>query len=277
MIHIKLKRLLKEAIMRSKLRVIALLSGLLMLSPMTLAGSNMLFGLGVENFVWKEFDTDGSQLLEETGPRYVFSFLYQNQFSADWDYQVTADLYAGNVDYDGQTQMGDPITTTSEYTGVRGDFIATYNIGGSDSPFALLAGAGLDAWSRNLRDTTLPDSTPVYGYQENYLMIYARLGLQLQFSHSSWSSKLKAGLRRPLIVEETIDEFDVTLEPKPTTTYFAAWQNIWKLEGDHAFGLNIYYEHTRFDASDPEFSNIGYVYQPESDMKTVGVTGYYSF
>lgn len=237
----------------------------------------MLFGLGVENFVWKEFDTDGSQLLEETGPRYVFSFLYQSQFSDAWHYEVMADLYAGNVDYDGQTQAGDPITTTSEYRGARGDFTATYDVGGTDSPFALLVGAGLDVWSRNLRDTTLPDSTPVNGYQEDYFMIYARLGLQLQFSHNSWSSKLKAGLRRPLIVEESIDEFDVTLEPKPTTTYFASWQHLWGLDGGQSFALNFYFEHTRFDASDSEFSTIGYVYQPESDMKTVGITGYYSF
>ncbi len=255
-------------------------SALTFFSPPVVAAATTMVGLGVESFVWQEFDSDGSKLLEESGPRYVLTFQYQSALEDHWSYHFNADFYMGNVDYDGQTQSGTPITTTSEYSGLRGDLLATYHFGEDPVPlFGIMGGIGLDSWSRKLRDTTTSGGTPVSGYKEVYFMIYGKLGLQLQFGSEAWQQKLKGGLRRPLYVTESVDELDVTLEPKPTTTFFAAWEHVWKLDGvdERTLGLNIYYEHTRFDESDPELSNIGYVLQPESDMEIIGAKLLYSF
>lgn len=255
-----------------------LLVAILVFSQSCFAAATSLFGFGLEQFVWKEFDTDGSQLLKESGPRYVFTYQYQSERQDQMTYDFLADIYLGNVDYDGQTQTGIPVTSISEYVGVRAEALVGYHfLDGASSTLALIGGLGVDTWSRNLRDTFTSSGTPVSGYKENYFMIYAKLGLQYQFNLTNWQQKLRAGMRRPFYTEETIDEFSVTLKPKPSITFFAGWDHSWPLANNKTLGLNLYYEHTRFDASDAEPSSIGLVYQPESDMKIIGAKLLYSF
>jgi len=253
-------------------------AALILFSQPVLAAETSMFGLGVESFVWKEYDSDGSQLLKESGPRYVLTYQYKSERAESISYEFFADFYFGDVDYDGQTQTAIPVTSTTQYTGLRAEVLVDYHfLEGASSSLAFIGGLGGDGWSRDLKDTTTSSGAPVSGYTENYLMIYGKLGLSLQFGSPEWRQNIKVGARRPIYTEETIDEFFVTLNPKPTTTLFAGWDQRWTMSQDTTMGLSIYYEHTRFDPSDVELSAIGYVYQPESDMQVVGAKLLYSF
>lgn len=234
------------------------------------AGEELEVAGGVEYFQWQEFRDSGSRLLEETGPRYFVEAAGANPLNPDWQVDFAGRFYFGRVDYDGQTMSGIPVTTDTDYNGARAElgFVRSISAGPIDALWQIRFALGLEQWRRNLRDTRLPDATPVSGYVEHYSTTFARLGVSYR-QRGAWS--LGAGARAPFNTREKVDigTATVTLEPEGQLSLFAA--------ADVAIApdmrVRIDYDSYRFAKSDPQ---AGY-YQPEIRQDTLGIALLYRF
>lgn len=241
--------------------------------------SRLMFGAGIEQFTWEELDADGYQFLIEDGQRFTLSVLYQTESTkGDSITEFSGDVYFGTVNYDGETQDGVQLFSDTGYMGARLQFAnESYFLMGKQHSLGVLGGVGMETWQRDLQDSTDVLGRNVTGYEETYFMIYLKLGLAWRYQSGAWQQRLKFGLRRPILVEEYISDFDVSLSPEPTTTLFVAWEHTWKLSRQNSLGVNLYYDRTHFEASDVEDSTIGPVLQPESDTTSTGIKVLYTF
>jgi len=248
--------------------------------------------LGIQDYYWDERDDPGSliggsdQLLDENGLLFELGVIHDNEHSrkAGMIYNIDTRITAGTVDYDGQTQAGDPASTDVDYLSWDLEGNIGYRFQAASNTFMdLQGGIGYDYWRRELKPTTISSGpnagTPVSGLTEHYKLLYARLTGGLFISGQSWDNHLRIGLRGPLYIEETIDELPgLTLEPKLQPSPFAEWQLVYRGNGDRSkYGLSVYYEETRFDRSDAVAYGGGYVWQPESFRREAGIRGYLYF
>jgi hypothetical protein len=241
--------------------------------------SKLFFGAGIEQFTWEELDEDGRQLLIEKGQRFVLSVLYQTESAkGDSITEFGGDVYFGTVEYDGETQDGVQLFSDTGYLGARLQISnESYFLTGERHSLGIMGGVGMDTWQRDLNDSIDVLGRNIMGYEETYFMIYLKLGLAWRYQSGDWQQRLKLGLRRPILVEEQIDDFNASLSPEPTTTLFVAWDHSWKLSRQNSLGMMLYYDRTHFEPSDIADSAIGPVYQPESDTTSTGIKLLYTF
>ena len=130
-----------------------------------------------ESFTWREFDDAGGQLLKESGPRFGVGVAFTREFANHLTLKPRIELNSGSVDYDGQTQSGVPVTTTTNYFGIKLEMDLAGRIRPSQG-FVLepFAGIGIRAWSRDIKDGTAADGSLAIGYTENWTTFYGRLG-----------------------------------------------------------------------------------------------------
>jgi hypothetical protein len=243
---------------------------------------------GVESFRWEEFDGD-QRLLKETGPRLVVGFTLDNLTQGDQanPYSVEARVYLGVVDYDGQTQSGVPLTTDVNYFGVNAEVMSGLRLAGS-MRMDLLGGLGVDTWTRDLQDGVTANGLVAQGYQENYFILYGKLGPGFLFQSETRRAYLQFGLKYPLYTYERAYlsnigfDSDVDLSPGRQLSGYAKWQMNWGTETDKPrFGVSIYYDSFRFSASDSKTVSGGgvlySVHQPESRMDVLGARLEYYF
>jgi hypothetical protein len=243
---------------------------------------------GVESFRWEEFDGD-QRLLKETGPRLVVGFTLDNLTQGDQanPYSVEARVYLGVVDYDGQTQSGVPLTTDVNYFGVNAEVMSGLRLAGS-MRMDLLGGLGVDTWTRDLQDGVTANGLVAQGYQENYFILYGKLGPGFLFQSETRRAYLQFGLKYPLYTYERAYlsnigfDSDVDLSPGRQLSGYAKWQMNWGKETDKPrFGVSIYYDSFRFSASDSKTVSGGgvlySVHQPESRMDVLGARLEYYF
>ena len=234
------------------------------------------FGVGFEQFRWREYDTAGTQLLEEKGPRFVMHGHYENWMPGGAVFGGQADLYFGTVDYDGRTQ-GTPTTPSvpfqsdTDYSGFRleggGGYIAPVGNHG----IGFLGSIGFDSWLRSLQSGYATNGGFVSGYDEEWFTFYARLAAAWNYRSSFWQQRLRAGLKYAFYTENYLPHLGITLEPEPGPSYFINWETHWKVSRQMALGAALYYEYTAYDASDPERAyNGNFYYQPESRQWVTG-------
>ncbi len=72
----------------------------------------------IENFEWKEFNTNGSQLLKESGPIYGIGISTKLEDVNLITAKFKGELFIGSIDYDGQTQAGTSVKTDTDYFGL---------------------------------------------------------------------------------------------------------------------------------------------------------------
>lgn len=247
--------------------------------------------LGVQDFYWDEQDPEGiqgepGQLLEENGYLFELGVAYDNNNMANTGliYSVSTGITAGTVDYDGQTQDGDPASTDVDYLSWDTEGSLGYRFQPGKVMFLdVIAGIGYDYWRRELQPTTISSGNnagdPVSGATEHYNLIYARLTGGLFIPGQSWDNRLRFGVRGPLFMEQTVEQLPgITLEPKMQTSPFVAWQLDYKGASDKArLGLAIYYEETRFEQSEYVPYGTVYKYQPESNSREAGIRGFLFF
>jgi hypothetical protein len=226
---------------------------------------------GPEKYKWSEYGSRGEKLLQESGTLYRITGRYEDQSRQGWLYGGGAQVYFGTVDYDGQTQSGTPARTEVDYSGFRLEGRGGYLWTPGNHGLGVLGMLGFDTWSRSLKDGQTTTGQAVYGYDEYYYMTYVIAGPVYQYRGPRWFTRLHVAAKRPLSVTEDVPDFDVTLHPKPTTTLFASWENRWAVSSRVSVGAGLYYETLKFNASDPESSSIGQVYQPESKSSTAGL------
>jgi hypothetical protein len=231
--------------------------------------------LGVQDLYWDEHEN--GKLLEENGYLANMGFQYDNlaKTGRGFTYQFTLGYSIGAIDYDGQTQSGIPVPTTSDYEDWRIEYLAGWRFRGGDNLYLdLLAGLGLNSWNRDINDGTAANGIPVLGYDEQYTITYARLNGGINFADSSWFHHLTLGLKYPLTTKEEIDLLEVTLEPDPKVSTTIEWRSD-RLgqEGSPKYGLSIYREETLFGESPV----VGIWYQPESNKIESGVRFHWYF
>jgi hypothetical protein len=243
---------------------------------------------GVESFRWEEFNGD-QRLLKETGPRLVIGFTLDNltQGNQANPYAVETRAYLGVVDYDGQTQSGVPLTTDVNYFGVNAEVMGGLRLAGS-MRMDLLGGLGVDTWTRDLQDGVTANGSVAQGYQENYFILYGKLGPGFLFQSEARRAYLQFGLKYPLYTYERAYlsnigfDSDVELAPGKQLSGYAKWQMNWGRETDKPrFGVSIYYDSFRFSASASKTVSAGgawySVHQPESRMDVLGARLDYYF
>ncbi|HEX9627687.1 MAG TPA: hypothetical protein VGA00_12175 [Acidiferrobacterales bacterium] len=226
---------------------------------------------GIESFRWQEFDSAGSRLLEETGPRLVVGASYDGfrRTQPGFVYSVAGALYLGSVDYDGQTQGGVPVMSDSDYFGLRVEGLAGWRVGrGVGVDF--FGGVGFDDWIRDIDDSIAADGLPAYGYSETYIIFYTKAGLGLSVSQPAWYGRWDIGFKYPIYTYEYVDlAGGVDLSPGRRVSLFAGFRaDIGRSRGFH-WGLALDYDSFRFSESDPEFLAGSFVVQPESEMDVV--------
>ena len=244
--------------------------------------------VGVESFRWTEYDAS-QRLLRETGPRLVVGFTLDQLLHGNLatPYAVEVRGYVGFIDYDGQTQAGVSAKTDVDYFGVSGEIMGGMRLAGSRR-MDLLGGVGVDTWTRDIQDGVAANGSPAFGYQEDYFILYGKLGPGFLFESGARRSYLQFGIKYPFYTYEraylsTIGfDSDVELKPGKKISGFAKWGMSWGKETDKTrLGASIYYDSFRFSASGSKTVTGGgtlySVHQPESRMDVLGARLEYYF
>lgn len=232
-------------------------------------GKPEVYGL-IESFNWKEFDDDGSRLLEESGPRFGAGFAYYRVFRDGMTLKPRVELYGGHVDYDGQTQSGIPVKSNTNYFAFKFEIDAGGRLGSQNVSVEPFGGFGFRVWSRDIEDSVTVTGTPAYGYLEEWSTFYFRAGMRMDAlmpSEVKWF--LEAGVKIPLYTENYISDLsyeNLTLKPKGRVTPFAE-------AGFRAqrFKMSMYYDSMRFRKSNVVSDGIYYYWQPKSESYVIGI------
>jgi len=156
-------------------------------SPVTWATQTFNLGVGFDAmyFDYREFNGDDVLLDKETGPMPGLHLSGTLQWE-NWYSELVYEYHLGRVEYEGQTQNGDPLTTDTEEDIVDLSVIVGRHFGvPSRYRSAVYAGLGYHYWERNI----LPTST-VAGLLETYEWSYALLGVKLSFLRSTTNGLL---------------------------------------------------------------------------------------
>jgi hypothetical protein len=231
-----------------------------------------------EDFTWKEFGSAGNRLLKEHGPLVGFGAAYAAWLPGNLTLKPRGELFFGQVDYDGQTQVGTPVMTDTSYGGIKLEADLGAKIGDEFSiePFGGLA---LRTWWRDIDDSIDIFGDPVVGYTENWTTFYARLGIRgdRPLSPSSRmffevAAKLPLYNQNVAYLSDIGFTDDVILEPGRRTSFFA--EVGFKVQ---ACKMSAFYESMRFSESDMDFTFdlftgtlVGFV-QPRSEADIYGL------
>lgn len=238
---------------------------------------------GVEQFRWREFDTDKRELLEESGQRFSVMLAYDNlrRLNSGPVYSLGGKFYLGAVDYDGETQLTSiPVQSTTTYFGAQVDALGGYRFAHRLHGLDLLAGGGLDFWLRSIDDTYVQGLGQVSGADEDYYVFNAKLALGYFHEMGGARHYLQAGVKYPFYVYEYAYQAgadDVTLHPKGRASLFARYQWEFGSAARTRWGATLYYDSYRFSQSDVKIDTIngmptGYiVWQPESHQEVYGL------
>ena len=244
-------------------------------------GINTELGAGFESFLWEEYDDGDNRLLTESGPRVFLSGIISNAFDNtgnNFILEAAVKAYAGKVDYDGQDNNGISVGSKTRYAGYSLELTGGYRIRNS-LDVDILAGAGVNAWSREISDSQNAVGSPVNGILEEYTIQYFTLAAGFPLQFSSHEGYLKIGLRRPFATRERVDRFDVTLAPHEKNSGMASYKFLFdnhKSVSSPLSSITIYYEGFRFDNSPAKAAVLNgtpvQVRQPRSYMDIVGFT-----
>ncbi|MDA8364009.1 MAG: hypothetical protein M0Z84_09385 [Gammaproteobacteria bacterium] len=240
---------------------------------------------GLEQYNWKEFNSSGSTLDRESGPLFVVGAGVDNfrRGTSGPIYQADGRLYWGTLVYDGQTQGGVPLTTHSGYTGLRGEGLGGYRFARWRHGVDLFGGAGWEYWSRSLQNALAVNGSPAFGYQEQYSILYSKLGVGFYREFGSWSYRIKVGGKYPLYTYEYANLGDgLRLSPGREWSGFARVTVEFGPDTRSHFGLVVSYDSLRFSRSSPALLTVvgapsGYYVQPESHRDVYSIRGVYYF
>ena len=246
------------------------------ISHVSVAAAEGFYLYGVlESFTWREFDDSGAQLVRESGPLFGIGLAYSHEFENKLKLTPKGEFFFGSVDYDGQTQTGEPVTSTVGYFGLtlEGDLGRKFKVSQSFSlePFG---GLGLRWWLRDIKNGKTSTGATASGYTEGWTTFYGRLGVRSVIDYSGGTQLFaEAGLKLPFYNANTAYLSDaglgpdVTLHPGNSPSSFAeVGMQINK------FKASIFYDGMRFSKSAVVDIGGGLgVYQPKSTADIYGV------
>lgn len=214
-----------------------------------------------EYFYWQE-NINGAKVLDESGPRYGLELSYKQDQTKGWLMAARLKAYYGSVDYNGQTQGGTSVKTTTDYYGGLGEIRGGYRWGWGPENLDLMGGIGLEDWERVLNGPG--------GYSENWMPLYFKAGVEISPKALGWIATL--GLKVPIYTVQRVDMSSVgfgsvTLHPGSLPSGYG--------EAGYQFTKNIslvaYVDSYWFAQSGTSASGGLLFYQPESFTYQVGV------
>jgi hypothetical protein len=141
-----------------------------------------VYALG-EQFTWLEFDESGARLLKESGTRYGVGGTYYYEFQNHLTLKPRAEVLGGREAYDGQTQLGVPVQSKTQYIEVKleGDLGLRFGLqqNASIEPFG---GLGLRRWDKELESSMDIYGHYADGYIETWTTLYLRAGARGEIS-----------------------------------------------------------------------------------------------
>jgi len=223
-----------------------------------------------EYFEWREFGLNDEQLLKESGYRVGVQWDTRSlrEIPPDWSARLL--LYLGDVDYDGQTQAGEPIQSTTGYYGAQGEGSLHVPMYVRETlSIAPFAGLGAHSWIRQLDNTGGFSDT---GYDEWWISLYGQGGIGVRWTlpRGEWFGR--AGLRYPFWNRAEYDftlpdgTSDIDVEPGNDVSLFADLGYAWK-----NYLFSVFVEENNYKKSDTVTTGAFNVYQPKSEQQSVGV------
>ncbi|GAB4288784.1 MAG: hypothetical protein Kow0096_01390 [Thiohalomonadaceae bacterium] len=258
---------------------------LLLVAMLPARAAQVLVTFGSEYLAWREYDGDGSRLLEQAGRRHFVGLKADVAPASNWNYGLRSRIYLERVGYDGSTQVGVFHAADNDYFGWSAelDFTRSFPAAlASDEPaWGIKLGIGYDSWRRELLDAYNPYlGQVVYGHAEDYQVGYGRLGA-VYSGGAGWV--VQGGVKLPFYTAESVGltrlgyDSDAGLKPKPDYSLYAAVS--YRLNG--RWDLGGYYDSYRFRQSDSRQASDGgslyNVYQPKSQQDSIGFYLNYRF
>jgi hypothetical protein len=227
------------------------------------------------DFTWKEFDGT-NRLLRESGALMGPGFSYFRETPDHLTVNPKAELFVGDVNYDGQTNEGDPVKTDVTYVGItiQGDLGRRF---GQNTYFEPFIGAGYRFWSRQIENGRTLSGLVATGYTEYWTNIYARLGIRGGVSVSEGALLFaEAGLKLPVYNQNSIAQSggfsqpNYSVRPGLQSSLFAELGiKMRNLKG------SLFYDGMRFSRSNPILldtaDGVFVITQPQSTSDTFGL------
>ncbi len=281
--------------------VVACIFGIFIFNQRSVADDSPLkpslgLALGGEYSTWRESDQSGTTLLRESGPRGTLSLFLDNtdRIPSGIIYNFLLHGYLGDEHYDGQTQTGIPITSNTNYFGGAAEITGGYRFKDLLPSISvdLTAALGTDIWRRRISDTHTDAGIYVSGSEENYRILYARLGLGLYHVYDKWTHYVQFGAKRPFSTREeasllvsqdcnaapSVSEKFI-LHPKGSESFYLKWQIDHLSENNkRQYSVMFYYDSFQFDRSDTALGRVTGcpAHQPDSHQNVFGAqVGYY--
>jgi hypothetical protein len=263
-------------------------TGLLLAAPALFASGDEAGGSGwqlhaavsVVDFQYKEFGDNGALLDREDGwlPGVVLGF---SRPRGEWLFTVEAAIFDGDIDYEGHTTSGVPITTRTSTRIVdlhaRAEWWHWKISGWQVAPYGAL---GYYGWDRDIQPTRTPAGTPVGGVYEYYEWGYAALGAKMSTGNadSRWTADLRwwrtLDPRLSIDFHGLYDRKVLDLGERNGLRLGLAWQHqvttgpTLSLEAWHdAWALGRSRDETLRQGGVP----VGIVYEPKSETRHFGV------
>lgn len=216
------------------------------------------------NFKWAEYRDDGGRLLEESGALYGIA-TGEEKVKGWMGMRSRAALYAGQVDYDGQNQVGVPVKSDTAYLGIEG-FFDGMAVMPLDDHWRIkgFAGLGAELWLRKIKDSVDVNGDDVGGYSEYWMNFLGRLGVAADVRLAENAvAYADAGMKVPFYTQNRIMlAGTVRVRPNGKASPFAeigcSWGNV---------TMSVSYETSKFDKSD--IVGVYQIYQPRSEQESV--------
>ncbi|HEY6838476.1 MAG TPA: autotransporter domain-containing protein [Geobacteraceae bacterium] len=235
--------------------------------------------LSIANFSWQE-TLNGQRALKESGPVAGVGATGAVVVATPREGSVLrlrgrAEIFGGDVDYDGQTAGSNPtpVHTDTTYFGVKGEGEIGFRITSGRSAIEPFAGLGYRWWRRDISDSTTRQNgadVAVAGSLELWQSLYTKVGLRATHEVASgFNAFAEAGALYPFLNRNTAK--DSTLG-EPTVEPEGAWSAFAELGLE--FGKlrpSLFYEGRRFSRSPSVVAGNFVVFQPDSDEDIFGV------
>jgi hypothetical protein len=225
----------------------------------------------VDYFTWREF-IDSYQVLEESGPLVTIGYLREGIHS-----RIRAELFGGNVDYNGETMDGVELNSQTGYFGGRFELDLLARRPTPRGFVEFFAGLGTRAWQRDLKSGFDEADRPVISYQEDWWTVYFYGGLGISRALSPTLELYStARVGATIFTRQQISLWDDYLQPKPGFTGAMEFG----LRGKHV-AMAVRMETMAWAESNTVASYADGdwwgVYQPRSEMSTVGLSLAYTY
>ena len=239
---------------------------ILSLSTPCISYAEYNINIGAEDFKW----TEASSNLKEKGTRYNIGVSTGTLLARPTGifYEINANVYKGEVDYNIST-ITNPVTTKTSYSGnkIEGKIAARLN------HFDIAGTFGHEAWSREIKSFKNKTGKIIPVTKEKFLQPYVKLGVGYFHYIKHDRARFEIGYKRPFRITKTNDDLDLDLSPQGLDSVYFQY----RYQSNNKWGVIVYSEKTHLGKSKSILINNKAVNQPETQSVALGAKFTYRF